>query len=150
MCDESLSAYPRIVRADENLFELGTPGPMRDRLVSAVLAGEKVATSSLLAQYKDAADRLPMVGDRCALIDSLGEVVALVEVLEVSIIRLSEADERLAHDEGEGFSSVAEWRRAHEDYWRREVLPELRQLSALDDDTEVVVERFRTLIAPSS
>ena len=40
---------------------------------------------------------------------------------------------RLALDEGEGFRSVAEWREAHEEFWRRTV----------DDDTQVVVERFR-------
>jgi uncharacterized protein YhfF len=40
---------------------------------------------------------------------------------------------RLARDEGEGFRSIAEWREAHEEFWTRTV----------DDDTEVVVERFR-------
>ena len=131
--------------ADEDAFELGTPGPMRNRLVSAVLAGEKVATSSLLDQYEDQGEPLPVAGERRAMIGSSGEVVALVEVVEVSVIRLGDADERLAHDEGEGFRSVAEWRAAHEDFWRREVLPELRRPRALDDDTEVVVERFRVL-----
>jgi uncharacterized protein YhfF len=122
---------------------------MRDRLVSAVLAGEKVATSSLLAQYEDEGEPLPMAGECRAMIGSSGEEVAVVEVLEVSVIRLGDADERLARDEGEGFRSVAEWRNAHEDFWRRDVLPDLRQRHELDDDTELVVERFRVVGKPS-
>jgi uncharacterized protein YhfF len=129
----------------EKAFELGVPGPMRDRLVSAVLAGEKIATSSLLAQYEDDGEPLPMAGERRVIIGSSGEEVALVEIAEVSVIRLGDADQRLAHDEGEGFRSVAEWREAHEDFWRREVLSELRRPRPLDDDTEVVVERFRVV-----
>ncbi|MBV9804603.1 MAG: ASCH domain-containing protein [Solirubrobacterales bacterium] len=127
------------------LFELGAPGPLRDRLVAAALAGEKIATSSLLAQYEDEGESLPMPGQHWAMVDSAGEEVAVVETLEVSVIRLGDADERLARDEGEGFRSVAEWREAHEGFWRREVLPELRRPPVLDDDTEVVVERFRVL-----
>jgi uncharacterized protein YhfF len=131
--------------AGDEVFELGMPGPMRDRLVSAVLAGEKVATSSLLAQYEDEGEPLPIAGECRAMIDSEGEVVALVELVEVSVIRLGDADERLARDEGEGFRSVAEWREAHEDFWRGEIVPELRHPRALDDDTEVVVERFHVI-----
>lgn len=67
----------------------------------------------------------------------------------MSVMRLGDADERLGHDEGEGFRSVAEWREAHEDFWRREVLPELRRARALDDDTEGVVERLRVVGARS-
>jgi uncharacterized protein YhfF len=36
--------------SSEQVFELGVAGPVRDRLVAAVLSGEKVATSSLLLQ----------------------------------------------------------------------------------------------------
>jgi uncharacterized protein YhfF len=118
---------------------------MRDRLVRAVLAGEKIATSSLLAQYKDEGEPLPTVGERRVMIGSSGEEVALVEITEVSVIRLGDADERLAQEEGEGFRSVAEWREAHEYFWRREILPGLCQRCQLDDDTEVVVERFRVV-----
>jgi uncharacterized protein YhfF len=118
---------------------------MRERLVSAVLGGEKVAASSLLAQYEDEGEPLPVAGDRCVMIGSSGEKRAVVEVVEVSVIRLGDADGRLARDEGEGFRSVADWREAHEDFWRREVLPGLRRRHELDDDTEVVMERFRVV-----
>ena len=109
-------------------FELASPGPLRDRLVSAVLAGEKIAMSSLLAQYEDDGEPLPTPGQRWVMVDSAGEEVAVVETLEVSVIRLGEA---------------------HEGFWRQEVLPTLRQPLVLDDATEVVVERFRVVGEPT-
>lgn len=130
----------------EGIFELGAPGSQRDGLVSAVLEGRKVATSSLLAEYEDEGESLPAAGERRVMIGSAGEAVALVEVVEVTVIRLADADDRLAHEEGESFSSAAEWRAAHEQFWRQVVLPELRRPCALDDDTEVVVERFRVVV----
>jgi uncharacterized protein YhfF len=114
-------------------------------LVAAVLAGEKIATSSLLNQYEEDGEELPRVGDRQVIIGSAGEEVATVEIVEVSVIRLGDADDALARDEGEGFRSVAEWRTVHEEFWRREVLPALRRPPSLDDDAQVVVERFRVL-----
>jgi uncharacterized protein YhfF len=129
----------------DGVFELGVSGPLRDRLVAAVLSGEKVASSSLLAEYENDGDPLPTPGQRWVMIDSAGDEVAVVETLEVSVIKLGAADERLARDEGEGFRSVVEWREVHEGFWRREVLPRLRRPLMLDDDTDVVVERFRVV-----
>lgn len=128
----------------EELLELGAPGPLRDRLVAAVLAGEKTATSSLLVDYADG-EVLPRPGDRCVLVDSASDPVALVELVEVRIIRLADADLQLARDEGEGFSSVAEWRAAHEAFWNTAGRPHGAAVDPLqiDDDTQVVVEWFR-------
>ncbi|MBH0242395.1 RNA-binding protein, partial [Streptomyces cavourensis] len=53
-------------------FLLAFPGPLRDRLVAAVLSGEKVSTSGLLAEYELEQEELPPVGERSALIDSEG------------------------------------------------------------------------------
>jgi uncharacterized protein YhfF len=77
---------------------------LRDRLVAAVLTAEKVATSSLLTQYENDGEPLPQPGQRWVMVDSAGEDVALVETVEVSGIRLGDADARLAHEEGEGFA----------------------------------------------
>lgn len=118
---------------------------MRDRLVAAVLAGEKIATSSLLIQYEEDGEELPRVGERQVMVGSDGEEVVPVEIVEVSVIRLGDADDALARDEGEGFRSVGEWRAAHEEFWRRDVLPGLRRPIFLDDDSQVVVERFRVV-----
>ncbi|MBJ7471649.1 MAG: hypothetical protein JHD16_10125, partial [Solirubrobacteraceae bacterium] len=53
------------------------PGPLRDRLVTAVVAGAKTATSSLLAEYHDEA--LPSPGDRFRVVDSDDRDVCVIE-----------------------------------------------------------------------
>ncbi len=125
-------------------FELGVPGPLRDELVMLVLAGAKRATSSLLDQWRASGHTLPRPGERYAMVDSDGVPVAVVQVTEVDVIRLDEADLALALDEGEGFETVEAWREAHERFWREEVLPELGGGGAqqLFDDTRIVVQRF--------
>jgi uncharacterized protein YhfF len=131
------------------LMELGSPGPLRDRLVSAVVGGEKTATSSLLVQYEQAGEPLPQPGTRKHLVDSDEETVGVVELVAVQLVRLGEVDLGVALDEGEGFGSVAEWREAHEEFWRKEILPDLGLPDSwLNDDTMVVVERFRHVAAP--
>ncbi|MFJ8661695.1 ASCH domain-containing protein [Streptomyces sp. NPDC093795] len=128
-------------------FLLAFPGPLRDRLVAAVLSGEKVATTGLLVEYEIENEELPEPGERSALIDSDGREVAVVEVTEVQVLPLGEADLRLALDEGEGFLSVADWREAHERFWHS---AEMREGLGdpgftVDDSTMVVVERFRVV-----
>ena len=123
------------------ICRFGTPGPMRDRLVAAVLSGAKTATSSLLAEWEADGDSLPEVGKRMTVVDSDERPVAVIELVEVEVIRLGDADLRLAHLEGEGFESVSEWREAHDRFWAEEVIPKLG--GRLTDDTQIVVERFR-------
>jgi uncharacterized protein YhfF len=90
---------------------------------------------------------LPKRGERRVLVDSSEAQVAIVEVTEVRVIRLGDANLQLAIEEGEGFNSVQEWRRAHETFWNDEVRPVLRNPERwrLDNDTQVVVERFRVV-----
>jgi uncharacterized protein YhfF len=125
--------------------EFGTPGPLRDRLVRAVLDGGKTATTSLLAQWEHDDEPLPSVGERQTVVDSHARAVAVIELVEVAVVRLGDGDLRLALDEGEGFRSVAEWREAHERFWAQEVLASLPGALTLDDDTAIVVERFRVV-----
>ncbi len=126
---------------------LAFPGPLRDTLVAAVLSGEKTATTGLLVEYEVENEELPEVGERSALIDSDGREVAVVEVTEVRVLPLGEADLRLALDEGEGYRSVAEWREAHERFWHSAEMREgLGDPSfTVDDGTMLVVERFRVV-----
>ncbi|MFE5091097.1 ASCH domain-containing protein [Streptomyces sp. NPDC056638] len=128
-------------------FLLAFPGPLRDRLVEAVLAGEKVSTTGLLAEYEAEKEELPPVGEQSALIDSDGRETAVLEVTEVRVLRLGDVDLQHAIDEGEGYTSVAEWRAGHEKFWHSQEMrgalgdPEF----TVDDDTMVVAERFRVV-----
>lgn len=55
-------------REVDGVCEFAFPGPLRDRLVGAVLRGEKTATCSLLVEWES--EPLPVVGERHAVIDT--------------------------------------------------------------------------------
>lgn len=123
------------------------PGPLRDRLVGAILAGAKTSTSSLLADYQHGGEPLPQVGERSVVMDSADRPVAVIETTGVRVIRLGDVDLQHALDEGEGYESVAAWRAGHESFWHSpQARAELGDPAfTVDDDTLVVAERFRLL-----
>ncbi|MFD7257395.1 ASCH domain-containing protein [Streptomyces sp. NPDC059874] len=132
-------------------YELGFPGPLRDKLVAAVLSGAKTATTGLLAAYQMEDEPLPEVGQRTALVDSAECPVAVLEVTDVRVLSLGEVDLGHALAEGEGYASVAEWRASHEEFWHgaqsRAFLGDPG--FTVNDDTPVVTERFRLVETPA-
>lgn len=140
---------PRL-RAD--VTELGAPGPMRERLVAAVLRGDKTATTCLRVLYDLAGEEPPAPGQHSTLVNSAGEPVAQIEYTAVTTTRLGDVGLGVAAAEGEGFSTVEEWRSVHEAFWGRfrdAVRAGLGDpVWDLDDDVPVVVEWFR--VAPPS
>jgi len=142
----SLAGVPSDLPSD-NLpaAEFAFPGPLRDRLVAAILAGDKTTTSGLVAGYEKAGDPLPYPGLRQVVVDSAGHPVAVIETTGVRVIRLAEVDLAHAIGEGEGYSSVAQWRAGHEGFWHSApVRDELGDPQfTVDDDTLVVAEAFR-------
>ena len=128
-------------------LELAFPGPLRDRLVAAVLSGAKTTTSGLREEYDRLGEPLPAVGDGFVLVDSEGRPVAVVEVTDVRVLPLAEVDLAHALDEGEGYGSVVQWRTAHERFWHGE---EMREALGdpgftVTDGTPIVAERFRVV-----
>jgi uncharacterized protein YhfF len=131
--------------------EFAFPGPLRDKLVTAILSGAKTTTSALLVGYERAGEPLPEVGRRSAVVDSADRPVAVIELTEVRVVRLVDVDLQHALDEGEGDTSVAQWRAGHEAFWHSaEVRAELGDSGfTVDDDTPVVAQRFRLVhVAP--
>lgn len=133
-----------------NLDDLPTveftfPGPLRDQLVAAILSGAKTTTSGLVLEYERESEPLPKVGQQSAVVDSDGRRIAVIELTEVRVIRLSDVDLQHALDEGEGDKSVAEWRAGHERFWHgAEMREELGDPDfTVDDDTQVLAQRFR-------
>jgi uncharacterized protein YhfF len=111
-------------------FELGRAGTeLRTQLVHAVLRGEKTATAGL----PDDAMPPPSPGTRFTLHDVDDEPVGVVEVTGARVVPAGEIDIEFARDEGEGFETVDDWRRAHEAFFARE----------LPDDTPIEAVRFR-------
>ncbi|MGM7678384.1 ASCH domain-containing protein [Microbacterium sp. A94] len=130
---------------DLPVSEYAFPGPLRDLLVGAILTGEKTSTTSLVTEYELEREPLPAVGDRAVVIDSEGEPVCIEEVIEVRVVRLADVDLDHAVAEGEGFTTIADWRTGHEKFWHS---PEFREgmgeaSFTVDDDTQTVLVRFR-------
>ncbi len=123
-------------------------GGLGDRLLAAVLRGEKIATSSLAVEHLSG-EPLPHVGERLNLVDHAGRVHGAVETTRVTITPLHLVDDQVAKDEGEGFADAADWRRAHIAFWAE--VSDLVRSDAGDPGWElreaepVVVQWFRLL-----
>ncbi len=133
-------------------LKLGDPGPLRDRLVASVLAGRKTATSGLRAFYEDEGIEIPQAGETRSLLDSADQEVATVELTDVRIMRMGDADMDLVRAEAGSFDTVAGYRERHEAFWASQIIPNLEHVPApaLDEDTEVVVIRFKLITTPTA
>lgn len=127
--------------------EFAFPGPLRDQLVAAVLDGSKTSTTALLIGYEIDQEELPVAGLQEVVIDSAGTPVAVIELTEVRQARLAEVDVQHAIDEGEGFTTVAQWRAGHEEFWHsRDLRDEMNDPHfTVNDDTVLVLQRFKVI-----
>lgn len=108
---------------------------LRKRLVDAVLRGEKTATASLRSFYEPfTPEPLPRSGELCVLVGYSDEPVGTVEVTDVKVVPLNDVGLSFAIDEGEGYTSIEEWRVAHLRHWAGQ---------GVTGQTLVVCERFR-------
>jgi uncharacterized protein YhfF len=85
---------------------------------------------------------MPMPGDLCVVVDGKKSPRCIVQILLVEIRQLRDVDEGFAWDDGGGDGSLAWWRSAYERYFRRQGA---REGYAVDDATEVVLERFKVV-----
>lgn len=140
-CDTALMTL------DLPFAEFGFPGPLRDRLVAAVLAGTKTSTTGLLAAYESEREALPVAGTRQVVIDSAKHPVAVIETTEVRVVAWRDVDFEHVRDEGEGDATLAEWRVGHTRFFESadmlEVLGDPH--FGVRDETPVVLERFRVV-----
>lgn len=125
------------------------PGPLRDELTALALAGTKTTTAGLFAEMEAEGEALPVPGTREVLLDSDERPVGVIETVDCRVVRLADVDARHAIDEGEGYANAAEFRIAHERFWNG-YIDDLRATLgdpgfALDDDTLVVLQRFRVV-----
>jgi uncharacterized protein YhfF len=132
---------------DLPVAEFAFPGPLRDQLVAAIVAGGKTTTSGLVADYDHEGEPLPHPGLRQMVVDSSGNPVVAIETTAVRVIRLADVDLTHALGEGEGYKSVAEWRAGHERFWHS---ADMRRAMGdpeftVDDDTLVVAQTFRLI-----
>ena len=80
-------------RRDElRIAEFGFPGELRDRLVAAILSGEKTATTGLLIEWELDGEPVPRPRERMAVVDSSEVPVAVIELEDVRVVRLADVD----------------------------------------------------------
>jgi uncharacterized protein YhfF len=127
--------------------EFGFPGPLRELLVEAILAGAKTSTTGLLEEYLREGEEPEQPGTREVVVDSAGRPVAVIETTDVEIRRMGDVDLAFARDEGEGFETVEAWRDAHVRFFTSPEMVEAlgEPPVAIDDDTLVVCSRFRVV-----
>jgi len=93
---------------------------MRERLTALALNGNKVATGDLLQrEYVDQGEDVEHVGEVQVLLGPDGPV-ALVEITQVETHRFIDVPREFAYDEGEGSTSIEDWREGHRSYYEQE------------------------------
>ena len=129
------------------ISQFAFPGPLRDRLVTAILEGRKMTTTSLVLEYEIERESLPHEGQISVVVDSNDEPVCVIETVEVRVVPLGQVNYEHVVDEGEGHATISEWRAAHESFWQSEEMTNSLGDSNLflDDTTRVVLERFRLI-----
>ncbi|MFJ9683129.1 ASCH domain-containing protein [Streptomyces sp. NPDC101194] len=127
-------------------LELAFPGPERDRGVEAILSGRKTALTGLLEIFEHAGEAIPQAGQRFSVLDSRGCPAVTIELVDVRVVPMKEIDDDFARAEGRGYGDVAQWREAHEEFFRSDGVSEfLGGTPVIDDETLVVAERFRVV-----
>lgn len=137
----------RVLPTELRVAEFAFPGPLRDQLVAAIVSGAKTTTTGVIADYEHEGEALPRPGQREVVVDSAGRPVTVIETVAVRVIRLADVDLAHALGEGEGYTSVAQWRAGHESFWHSEEMREALDDPSftVDDDTMVVALEFRVV-----
>ena len=111
-------------------FAFGDGPALADTLLALVLDGRKTATCWSVTDGPQT-----YVGKRMVVRDGAGRPRAIIETLELGQRRFHEVDAAFAFDEGEGDRSLADWRKDHEAYFRRQ--------GVYTPDMLLYCERFR-------
>lgn len=119
-------------------LELGSPGEQRDRLTGYVLHGAKRATAGPAQEYEQEGEPLEQVGEVLVLLGNGSDPVGRIRITKVVVRPFSEVPWEFAESEGEGFTSIDDWRDGHRRAW-------LMDGRTVHDDTRVVCLSFDLL-----
>ncbi len=101
-------------------LELGAPGEQSRRLNGLVLDGTKRAAAGIRAEYEDEGESVERVGEVLVLLDSGRQEIGRLLVTGVIECGFNEVPWDFAEAEGEGFTSVEDWRARHPRVWEGE------------------------------
>ncbi|GAB6937251.1 ASCH domain-containing protein [Isoptericola variabilis] len=128
--------------APPDAWAFGDSPRLADELLALVLAGRKTAAASLVVEFEDVGDPLPVAGDLSIVLDGRGEPGALIRTTQVEIVPFADVTAEHAWLEGEGDRSIESWRAEHQRAWRGSLVALGREL---DPSMLVVCERFTVL-----
>lgn len=111
-----------------------------DCLASLVVEGKKTATCSAHILYELENEPLPQVGQYNIVLDSKEMPVAIIQVVDVSILPMNEVPEDFAL--AEGVKDYAYWWNAHETFFKGELAERGLTYSEL---MPLVCERFEVV-----
>ena len=118
-------------------IELGTPGPMRNRLNDLIINGNKRATAGLLKEdYIDEGDEIDFVGERLAILDNDQKQIGVIKVTRVEVLELKDVPTKFALAEAEGDLSGDDFRQSHSKFWNSvgvDVKPETKVVTVYFD-----------------
>ena len=86
-----------------------------------VKKGIKKATSDSLLGLQYRNEKLPKIGDFAVITNWQGEAQCIIEITKVTLKPYFSIDEEYAKIEGEGDKSLAHWKKAHWEYYTREL-----------------------------
>ncbi|GAB3674540.1 hypothetical protein GCM10027591_17530 [Zhihengliuella somnathii] len=148
MWDDYIAATGVVPEGNEQyqVDYFGDSPELADALLHEVTHGAKRATSSLMDDYADPEDPLPVIGGHWVVCDSTGQPAAVLRTVSLALAAFDDVDADFAAAEGEDDRTLESWRREHEKFWRR------TRAAAGDDEWtpestgrpghEVVMERF--------
>jgi len=118
-------------------IELGTPGPMRNRLNDLIINGNKRATAGLLKEdYIDEGDEIDFVGERLAILDNDQKQIGVIKVTRVEVVEFKDVPTEFALAEAEGDLSGDDFRQSHSKFWNSvgvDVKPETKVVTVYFD-----------------
>ena len=107
-----------------------------------VLAGRKRATASARWSIELAGESLPSAGDLSIVTDWSGQARCLLRTTSVDEVPYDEVTAEFAAEEGEGDGTLEWWRRAHSEFYSRELSHWGRTPT---DNMPILCERFEVL-----
>jgi uncharacterized protein YhfF len=117
-------------------IELGTPGPMRNRLNDLIINGNKRATAGLLKEDYDEGEEIEFVGERLAILDNDQKQIGVIKVTRVEVLEFKDVPTEFALAEAEGDLSGDDFRQSHSKFWNSvgvDVKPETKVVTVYFD-----------------
>jgi len=126
--------------AERPAFSFGDSADMADRGARDVVTGKQTATCGAFELLSKNLQAMPQEGLVEIVLGGRGDAVCAIETWKTDIALFREIDEDFA--KAEACSSLSEWRRIHEAYFRR--------LGCFSEDMKLVRQYFRVLEVFSS